>query len=189
MPAGTWGEWVAAVATFAAVLYALVIRELDHVRARKRARRAEAARVNVWHQRPGPEQREAWLLIVQNDSPDPIYRWDAAIWWRTREGGVVKYEHSDVTRGPLPPDSRLEEGVPGRAPLPGQADRAIRATIVWYDARGDAWLRHGSELRGPARGWTLPWLATPQNATEGADAMVRRLVGPPPRHRWWHLAS
>jgi hypothetical protein len=190
---GTVGEWLAAIATFAAVATVFLMRWLDQRKARMADEQAAASKVNTWYEFD-PAMPEHWDIVVENAGRLPIYDFVACIWF-VRAGPPLPGPHwetheiSSEAIGPLPPGAkrRYPLGEHWRAPdgakvFPSSPSVEFRTAIVWQDpVTGKWWMRLCGKLHGPRSDkFAYPW--TIRSGNEGVlpdlDALARRALDP-----------
>jgi len=141
---GDLAQWVSGMATFLAVVVALIFSLRQDRRADEEAR----AKVHVWT----VHERGEWQLVISNRTSYPIYRWKVTLNWSV---GPKKFEDhvSQEDEGIIPPGEFRYAWTPedmARATV----DASVSAQIDFTDHRGKNWRRQTSgelkNLRSPS---------------------------------------
>ena len=130
---GTMSEWVSAFFTLLALVTALVF----SIRAERAATEASLTSVHVWTEAvsQGGGLQKRWILVVQNGTEYPIYRWRVIVEWINPTTGSSASSGTDQdSKGILLP-GRNEFHFTPDDPLP-PSEASIRVTIDFADARG-----------------------------------------------------
>lgn len=128
---GTVGEWFAAVSTMAAVIVALIF----SLRGERSQEERVLTAVYIWVAAQDPDADHPFVIVIDNRTPFPIYRWRAQITLPTHtHGEPVEITTNSDEKGILPPGRFQYDLRPPQHVELGEA--AIGASITFVDASG-----------------------------------------------------